>query len=89
MCRGLGPAPDLNLMIAPLYGWLFQQTGDVKYRDIGDRIFTSGVQRAYLDGGKQFTQNYRWSFQYLNWRESPAQADAAPLPPSLLSAVPQ
>jgi hypothetical protein len=84
-----GPAPDLNLMIAPLYGWLFQQTGDVTYRDIGDKIFTSGVQRAYLDHGKQFTQNYRWSFKYLEWRQSPAPDAAAPTPPTLLSAVPQ
>ena len=66
-----GPAPDLNMMIAPLYGWVFQQTGDVKYRNIGDRIFSSGVKRAYLDGGKQFTQNYRWSFKYLEWRKAP------------------
>jgi hypothetical protein len=69
-----GPAPDLNMMIAPLYGWVFQQTGDVKYRDIGDRLFASGVKRAYLDGGKQFTQNYRWSFKYLEWRRSPVKA---------------
>jgi hypothetical protein len=68
-----GPAPDLNMMIAPLYGWVFQHTGDVKYRDIGDRLFASGVKRAYLDGGKQFTQNYRWSFKYLEWRVSPVK----------------
>ena len=69
-------------MIAPLYGWLFQQTGDVKYRNIGDQIFTSGVQKAWLDGGKQFSQNYRWSFKYVEWRKSPVAAPAAPLAPS-------
>ena len=84
-----GPAPDLNLLIAPLYGWVFQQTGDVKYRDIGDRIFASGVQRAYLDGGKQFVQNYRWSFKYLDWRKSPNGGSTAPEPPTSLSAVTQ
>jgi hypothetical protein len=84
-----GPAPDLNLMIAPLYGWVYQQTGDVKYRDIGDRIFASGVKRAYLEKGKQFTQNYRWSFKYLQWRSAQAQPLVNPEPPSLLSAVPQ
>jgi hypothetical protein len=83
-----GPAPDLNMMIAPLYAWVFQQTGDVKYRDIGDRIFASGAQRAYLDGGKQFTQNYRWSFKYLDWRKSGSQADA-PAPPSVLRVITQ
>jgi hypothetical protein len=83
-----GPAPDLNLMIAPLYGWVYQQTGDVKYRDIGDRIFASGVKRAYLEKGKQFTQNYRWSFKYLEWRNTQGQS-AAPAPPSVLSAITQ
>jgi hypothetical protein len=84
-----GPAPDLNMMIAPLYGWVFQQTGDVKYRDIGDRLFRSGVQKAYLDGGKQFSQNYRWSFKYLQWRVSPGQGTSTPAPPSSLNVVAQ
>lgn len=84
-----GPAPDLNLMIAPLYGWVFQQTGDVKYRDIGDRIFSSGVTRGYLDGGKQFTQGYRWSFKYLDWRKSNTQGATPPAPPSLLRVTTQ
>ena len=84
-----GPAPDLNMMIAPLYGWVFQQTGDVKYRDIGDRLFRSGAQKAYLDGGKQFSQNYRWSFKYLEWRVSPGQGADAPAPPSSLSVIAQ
>jgi hypothetical protein len=83
-----GPAPDLNMMIAPLYGWVYQQTGDVKYRDIGDRIFASGASRAYLENGKQFTQNYRWSFKYLEWRRNPQTAQA-PEPPSLLQAITQ
>jgi uncharacterized protein (TIGR03437 family) len=69
------PTPDLNLLIAPLYGWLFQQTGQQKYRDQGDAIFNAGVAGAWLGdtgtGGKQFSQNYRWSGKYLEWR-SPA-----------------
>jgi hypothetical protein len=76
-----GPAPDLNLMIAPLYGWVYRQTGDVKYRDIGDQIFASGVKRAYLDGGKQFTQNFRWSFKYFEWRNRPNVDGPGPTPP--------
>src|SRR6185369_1264106 len=41
------PAQDLNLLIAPLYGWLFQQTGQQKYRDEGDTIFNAGVAGAW------------------------------------------
>jgi hypothetical protein len=65
-------AKDLNLLIAPLYGWLFRQTGDPKYRTQGDAIFTGGVNGAseWLYLGKQFSQNYRWSGKYLEWRGS-------------------
>jgi hypothetical protein len=59
---------DLNLLIVPLYGWVYQQTGDVKYRDEGDQIFNAGVAGAWLDGGKQYSQNYRWSGKYVEWR---------------------
>jgi hypothetical protein len=60
---------DLNLLIVPLYGWIYQQTGDGAYRDMGDQIFNSGVKGAWLYGGKQFSQNYRWSGKYVEWRK--------------------
>jgi hypothetical protein len=37
---GKHPAPDLNLFIVPLYGWLYKMTGDDKYRE---RPAPSGV----------------------------------------------
>jgi hypothetical protein len=70
------PAVDLNLLIAPLYGWVFQHTGEAIYRERGDKIFTAGVAGAWLDGGKQFSQNYRWSNRYLEWRQAPRASDA-------------
>jgi hypothetical protein len=63
-------APDLNLLVAPVFAWVYLQTGDTKYRDRGDRVFAGGVRGAYLDGGKQFSQNYRWSFDYVKWRSA-------------------
>ena len=65
-------APDVNLLIAPAFAWLYRQTADAKYRDAADQIFEGGVQSAWLDGGKQFNQNYRWSFDYVKWRTEPA-----------------
>lgn len=70
---GEGPATDLNLLVAPLYGWVYKMTGDVKYREMGDKIFEGGVDSGYLGQSKQFNQNYRWSFNYLTWREKPPQ----------------
>jgi len=61
-------APDLNLLVAPAFAWVYLQSGDTSYRDRGDKIFAGGVRGAHLDGGKQFSQNYRWSFDYVKWR---------------------
>jgi PKD repeat protein len=71
------PSPDLNLLIAPLYGWVYRQTADAAYRTKGDEIFTGGVQGAWLQGGKQFSESYRWSFDYLKWRSASDTADPA------------
>jgi len=65
---GMEPAPDLNMLIAPVFGWLYSQTGETKWIDRGDAIFSGGVSQAFLHGAKQFNQSYRWSFDYLAWR---------------------
>jgi PKD repeat protein len=64
---GPTPAPDLNLLIAPAYAWLYHMTGISKYRDIGDQVFAGGVNHAWLYNNKQFDQNYRWSIDFVNW----------------------
>jgi len=64
-------AADLNLLIAPIYAWLWRQTGDPTYRDQGDALFAGGVMHAWLDGPKQFNQSYMWSFDYVRWRKKP------------------
>lgn len=67
---GMNPAPDLNLLIAPLYGWLYLKTGEEDFALRGDKIFEGGVTQAFLGNGKQFNQNYRWSFDYVKWRQA-------------------
>jgi hypothetical protein len=65
-CEGQGkdPAPDLNMLMVDTYGFVYKQTGDASYREKGDRIFASGVAGAYLEGGKQFNENYNTSYLY-------------------------
>ena len=63
--------PDLNLLIAPMYAWLWQREGSATDQQRADTIFSAGVRRAYLGAGKHFSQNYRWSFSYVKWRSSP------------------
>ena len=67
---GLDPAPDLNLLIAPVYAWWYLQSGDTTYRDKADLIFEGGVTNGSpsLYYAKQFNQNYFWSFDYLRYR---------------------
>jgi hypothetical protein len=65
----------LNLLIAPMYAWLYQYTGDRKYQMQGDEIWKTGVNAdpsATVGwSGKNFSQNYRWSFDYIRWRSAP------------------
>ncbi|MEO2047685.1 MAG: cadherin-like domain-containing protein [Pirellulales bacterium] len=71
-------APDLNLLIAPVYEWLHQMTGNIQYRQQADQIFAGGVTQAFINGPKQFNQNYRWSFDYVAMRNTqPATAQLA------------
>lgn len=68
------PAGDLNLLIAPFYGWLYAHTGDHVHRQRGDAIFAGGVGLADLHDGKRFNQNYRDSFAYVEWRRQAMRA---------------
>jgi hypothetical protein len=72
---GTEAAPDLNLLIAPVYAWLWYQTQDAMYRDRADQIFAGGVTGAWLAGAKQFNQNYLTSFKYITWRTSAPEQD--------------
>jgi len=67
---GPDPAPDLNMLIAPAYAWMYHQTGNPMYQQEADAIFKGGVEDAYLQGAKQFNQNYLFAFDFLTWRNS-------------------
>jgi len=62
-------ADDLNMIIAPLYSWLWVQTGNETYREQFDELLL-GQAEAYLAQGKQFDQNYWWAFDGMRWRET-------------------
>ncbi len=71
---------NLNLLIAPMYAWLFKVTGDSTYQQRGDVIWVSGITDPPEDGiawsGKNFSQNYRWSFDYVKWRSASAASES-------------
>jgi hypothetical protein len=70
--RGGSNQQNLNLLVVPLWGWLYRYTGDVNYLNEGDFIWNLGVIQEPGDGidfsGKNFSQQYRWSFNYVAWR---------------------
>jgi hypothetical protein len=63
---------SLNLIIAPLYAWVYKMTGIQKYQLEGDQVWATGVNLPPSDllavTGKNFSQTYRWSFDYVKWR---------------------
>ena len=61
-CGDPTAAPDLNQLIAPLYAWLWEQTGKVVHRDRAEQLFDGATAGAWLDGAKQYNQNYVRSF---------------------------
>jgi hypothetical protein len=70
-CRGVGgpdPAPDLNGLFVSMYGWLWTQTGDARYREMAETIFAADATQGWLSGSKQFNQAYASSFKYLGIR---------------------
>ena len=68
---GPEPAGDLNGLLIASFGWLYQRTGDQKWRTRGDAIMAGllspGWSQSY-SGSKQFNQAYSASYRYLAYR---------------------
>lgn len=61
---------DLNLVIAPAYEWVYSRTGDERFLEQADEIFKGGVERSFIGANKQFSENYFWSFDYVEGRQA-------------------
>jgi len=71
-----GGAPDLNMLMLPLYAWTWKNGGKPKYRlDRAQAIFDGGVAGAWLNGPKQFNQNYYRGPEALKWLEVSAPSE--------------
>ncbi len=58
----------LNNLQDPAYAWLWQYTGTSAYQVNGDELFSYAFNPTAPFSGKEFSQNYRWSFNYITWR---------------------
>ncbi|PVE20440.1 hypothetical protein DC522_32380, partial [Microvirga sp. KLBC 81] len=83
------PAPDLNNLISSGFGWLYKMTGDATYKERGDKVFAGGVNGAWLDGSKQFNEQYASSLKYLAYTLGDGTVSAPqPEPPTLPEKAP-
>jgi hypothetical protein len=68
---GCGTAADyhkkLMNLISPAFAWYWKISGDDTYRVRGDSLFSHALD-VDIFSGKEFSQNYRWSFKYVQWR---------------------
>ena len=68
------PATDnwfiLNDLVAPAYAWYWNLTGDAASLSHGDELFQHTLDDPpnTIWSGKQFSQVYKWSFDYVRWR---------------------
>jgi hypothetical protein len=60
--------PDLTNLIAPAYAWYWRYSKDDVYRREADEMFGHAMDTDIGYSGKIFSQNYRWSFDYVRWR---------------------
>jgi len=70
------PAPDLNLLIAPMYAWL----GD---REFAGKVFNGGVEQAWLGNignMKQFNQNVAFVEEFQTWMQPTPTPTPTPTP---------
>lgn len=61
----------LHNLVSPAFAWYWQITGNDTYRVQGDELFLHSLDNGPYSG-KQFSQAYRWSFDYVNVRTTPA-----------------
>jgi hypothetical protein len=58
---------DLINLVVPAYAWYWRVTGDIAYQQRGDELFAHALDTE-ISHGKQFSQNYHWSPNYVRWR---------------------
>jgi hypothetical protein len=62
----------MNLII-PAFPWYAMISGDDTYRERGDEMFSHSLDEPIDYSGKIFSQNYKWSFDFVKWRAAAVQ----------------
>lgn len=62
-------AAELHAIFVPAWAFMWQRTGNDLYRKQGDAMWSTIWDRNISYSGKIFGQSFRWSFDYVSWRE--------------------
>lgn len=57
-------------LTAPAFAWYWNLTGNSLYQFRGDELFRHALDTDISSTGKLFSQNYKWSFEYVRWRKA-------------------
>ena len=70
----------LNNMVSVAYAWYWLQTGDTAERDRGDQAFAHAFDdpESATFSGKQFSQLYEFSFDFVRYRKGEKTSSVAP-----------
>ncbi len=70
----------LNNLVSVNYAWYWQQTGDPDALARGDLLFAHAFDSpgGYGSSGKQFSQEYEFSFDFVRYRQGLATSTVAP-----------
>ena len=70
----------LNNLVSEAYAWYWLQTGDTVERDRGDLLFQHAFDSpgGYSWSGKQFSQLYEFSFDFVRYRQGLSSSTVAP-----------
>ena len=70
----------LNNLVSMAYAWYWLQTGDTVERDRGDLLFQHAFDSPgdYSWSGKQFSQLYEFSFDFVRYRQGLANSTVTP-----------
>ena len=70
----------LNNLVSIAYGWYWMQTGDTVERERGDLLFQHAFDSPadYSWSGKQFSQLYEFSFDFVRYRLGLASSSVTP-----------
>ncbi len=59
----------LHNLFSPAFAWYWRISGDDTYRTEGDEVFAHAFDGQDDYSGKTFSQLYRYSFNYVGWRQ--------------------